>query len=92
MNEKMMNEGHEYFANQEEEISNKFMSANGDSDKYSNMRGYVSSQAIYGSLAIIGLLGYFAYKKYGGKGILYFGGGLVAFYKIDKKYKILPRK
>jgi len=25
----MMNEGHEYFANQEEEISNKYMSANG---------------------------------------------------------------
>ncbi len=29
MNEKMMEEGHEYFANQEEEISNKYMSANG---------------------------------------------------------------
>jgi len=32
MNEKMMNEGHEYFANQEEEISNKYMSANGKGD------------------------------------------------------------
>ena len=30
MNEKMMEEGHEYFANQEEVISNKFMSANGE--------------------------------------------------------------
>ena len=34
-----MKEGHEYFARQEEEISNKYMSANGDSDKYSSWAG-----------------------------------------------------
>lgn len=32
-----MNEGHEYFANQEEEISNKFMSANGTKESPTKM-------------------------------------------------------
>ena len=89
-----MNEGHEYFANQEEEISNKYMSANGDSDKYSNQTGFSKGigQALRFGIAIVGVGSYLAYKKYGGKGVLYLLGGLVAFYKIDKKYKILNRK
>ena len=33
MNEKMMEEGHEYFSRQEEDISNKYMSANGKNEQ-----------------------------------------------------------
>jgi|TARA_R110000851_G_scaffold250138_6_gene402648 hypothetical protein len=81
---------YEHFARQEEEISNKYMSANGDSDNYSNFYGKDSEKLdkLLGiALAIVGVGSYLAYKKYGGKGVLYLLGGLVAWYKIDTYMK-----
>jgi hypothetical protein len=75
MNEKMMNEGHEYFANQEEEISNKFMSANGEEvapiQQPQQMRKFRGLPPIY-------VVGYAPY---------YLLGGIIIYYLYNKNKK-----
>lgn len=57
-----------------------------EGDNYSNFYGKDAEKLdkLLGiALAIVGVGSYLAYKKYGGKGVLYLLGGLVAWYKID---------
>ena len=87
-----MKDGKAYFTQQEEEISNTYMSANGEVDISSNQIGGTGfskgiGQALRFGIAIVGVGSYLAYKKYGGKGVLYLLGGLVAWYKIDTYMK-----
>lgn len=49
-----MNQGHEYFARQEEEISNKYMSANGNNGKSNNTTNEVLKGFSLGMLVLIG--------------------------------------
>ena len=64
-----MNEGHEYFANQEEEISNKFMSANGEQivttapnpkNQYFDFGGMFGQQL--GAIVFYGVIAYVGYR------------------------------
>ena len=80
-----MEEGHEYFANQEEVISNKFMSANGEEDNFYNQSGF--SKSIGGAWIVgLGLIvgGYIVYKKYGTKGLLVLVGGAYLLVEREK--------
>tara|TARA_R110000782_G_scaffold74043_1_gene148021 strand:- start:103 stop:360 length:258 start_codon:yes stop_codon:yes gene_type:complete len=73
-----MKDGKSYFTQQEEEISNKYMSANGEGDNYSNLTGmnqYFRYLKI--AVAVTGVATYLSYKKFGAKGILYPIGGLL---------------
>ena len=62
-----------------------------EGDNYSNQTGGIGGtgfskgigQALRFGIAIVGVGSYLAYKKYGGKGVLYLLGGLVAWYQID---------
>ena len=56
-----------------------------EGDNYSNFYGNPEKiRKVLGiALAIVGVGSYLAYKKYGGKGVLYLLGGLVAWYQID---------
>ena len=68
-----------------------------EGDNYSNQTGFSKGigQALRFGIAIVGVGSYLAYKKYGGKGVLYLLGGLVAWYQIDgymKDRKIANRR
>lgn len=88
-----MTQGHEYFTQQEEEISNTYMSANGEGDNYSNLSGEKQffNGIIIGGLLLVGGVGYFIYRKYGVKVALGTIGGLFA-YKYFRDRRTINKK
>ena len=70
-----MKEGHEYFARQEEEISNKYMSANGDGNMKINTPKATGLDSIFNKIGVI----------YGGVAILFSLGLIVYLYNKNKK-------
>jgi hypothetical protein len=72
-----MKNGHEYFAKQEEDISNTYMSANGEGNNYYNQSGFSKGVGnAWKALFVLSAVGYISYKKYGTKGLLYGAGGI----------------
>ena len=81
MNEKMMEEGHEHFARQEEEISNKFMSANGQKINKREEVAQIQQPQLkrkFGGLPPIYVGGYVPY---------YLLGGIIIYYLYNKNKK-----